>query len=219
MNKLFWKEVRAILYKDLLVEWRQKYAIGGLLLYVFAACFVSGFILHNKITPVVWNAIFWVLQLFISLNAVARSFMNETDGQIYYLYTLISPMALVSGRLMYNTILMSFVSTISMIIYGLFLGFPVIRTDLYILYVFVGGGTLGATLTLLSAIASRSNNRLTLMAVISLPVLIPQLSLLIKLTNGAVFDSSTLTDLGNLLALTLIAVGTTLLLFTFLWHD
>ncbi len=219
MTKLFWKEVRTILYKDLLVEWRQKYAIGGLLLYVFAACFVSGFILHNKLTPVVWNAVFWVLQLFISLNAVARSFMNETDGQFYYLYTLISPLALVSGRLIYNSILMSVISVVSLLIYGLFLGFPVIRADLYVLYVCVGGGTLGATLTLLSAIASRSNNRITLMAVISLPVLIPQLSLLIKLTTGAVFDSSTPADLGNVLALTLIAVGTTLLLFPFLWHD
>lgn len=212
-------EIKALLYKELLIEWKQRYAIGSLLLFVFSAIFIVGLLIHNQLEPKLWNIIFWIIVFFVSINGVARSFLSESDGQILYLYTLCSPISLMLAKLLFNTLLMLFVALISHLFYALFLGFPSENRLLYIGIVALGGGSLGSTLTLLSAIASKSSNKLTMMAVISFPVLIPHLSMIIKLTQSAIFNTVQTNDILYLLSLTFIVITVSLLLFPYLWRD
>jgi heme exporter protein B len=75
---------------------------------------------------------------------------------------------------------------------------------------------------MISAIASKASNNGTLMAILSFPVIIPVILLLIRVSKRAIdgLDRSlSYQDMGVLLALNVIVIATSLLLFPFLWRD
>ena len=49
----------------------------------------------------VWNGLFWVTLLFICVNAVARSFLQESKGRLLYYYTMIHPVEFIFAKLIY----------------------------------------------------------------------------------------------------------------------
>ena len=65
--------------KDLLLEIRQQYSFYGVLLYIGATIFVLYMAIESPESNV-WNGLFWVIQIFISVNAVAKSFLQESRG-------------------------------------------------------------------------------------------------------------------------------------------
>jgi heme exporter protein B len=72
-------EITFLLKKETLLELRQKYALGGILLYVASTVFVVK-LSFLKTAPEVWNALFWIISLFASLNAVVKSFVQENSA-------------------------------------------------------------------------------------------------------------------------------------------
>ena len=77
------KIIGALFNKDLLLEIRQQYTFYGILLYVGSTIFVL-FMAVEVPESDVWNGLFWVIQLFISTNAVAKSFLQESRGRMLY---------------------------------------------------------------------------------------------------------------------------------------
>ena len=55
-------EVKHLIAKDIRQEWRQRYAINGILLYVVAAVFVTYLSVKLNDKPA-WNAVFWIIIL------------------------------------------------------------------------------------------------------------------------------------------------------------
>ena len=98
------KEIAALLQKELLIEWRQRYALGGMFLYVVTTVFVCFLSFKNIIETSTWNALFWIIILFASVNASAKSFLQESKGRLLYYYTLCSPQAFVLSKIIYNAI-------------------------------------------------------------------------------------------------------------------
>src|SRR5207247_4673101 len=76
--------------KDLLLEVRQQYSFYGILLYIGSTIFVLYMAIEEPESKV-WNGLFWVIQLFISINAVAKSFLQESRGRMLYFYSIASP--------------------------------------------------------------------------------------------------------------------------------
>ncbi|MGF7233001.1 MAG: heme exporter protein CcmB, partial [Arachidicoccus sp.] len=58
------RSVFTLIKKDLLLEMRQQYTLYGILLYVASTIFVV-YITLGQPEDVVWNALFWVVQLFV----------------------------------------------------------------------------------------------------------------------------------------------------------
>jgi heme exporter protein B len=100
------KEVSTLVKKEILLEWRSKYALSGILLYVFSTVFVC-YLSFRKINPVTWNALFWIIMLFASVNAIAKSFMQENRGRYLYYYSICSPQAVILSKIIYNQVLMA----------------------------------------------------------------------------------------------------------------
>lgn len=69
-----WKHLWLLLRKEFLLEFRQRYAISGIVLYVFSMIFVV-YVASIKVQPPVWNVLFWLIVLFASINAVVKSFV------------------------------------------------------------------------------------------------------------------------------------------------
>src|SRR5580658_4899082 len=96
----------AILIKDLIAEFRNRYVLGGILLYVFSSVLVIYFALQysgsvQEVNPAIWGIFFWLIILFSSVNAIANSFFREPEGRYYYYYWLLNPQALIAAKLLY----------------------------------------------------------------------------------------------------------------------
>ena len=82
--------------KDVLLEFRQQYSFYGVLLYVASTIFVL-YLAMGQPENMVWNGLFWMMQLFICVNAIAKTFLQEGKGRQLYFYSLCSPCTFYAG--------------------------------------------------------------------------------------------------------------------------
>ena len=203
-----------------MLEIRQQYSFYGILLYIGATIFVL-FLAIDEPESRVWNGLFWVIQLFICINAVAKSFLQESRGKMLYFYSIASPANFVLAKLLFNSLLMLVMSLLSLLLFGLFLGNPIAKTGAFIGLVLLGGWSLSLVFTFLAAIAARAQQNAAIMAVLGFPLVIPQLILLMQLSNAAFNPALTIDSINILLlvALDLMVILLAVILFPFLWKD
>jgi heme exporter protein B len=218
---MLFKQIKYLFIKELTLEMRNKYALGGILLYVISTVFVSYLSFKRIIDPATWNALFWIILLFASINAVAKSFISETRGKLLYLYTLTSPQAVILSKILYNSFLLIVLSSLCLLTYSIFIGNIVNDTPLFLITLLLGSLGFSSLLTMVSAIASKANNNFTLMAILSFPIMMPLLMVLIKLSKNAIdgLEHWDLNYLMILLFLNMIIVALSYLLFRYLWRD
>ncbi len=215
------QHIITLLHKDILLEWRQKYSVYGLLLYLCSAVFAIN-VLQEKPEEEVWNTLFWIILLFVSVNAVAKSFLQEHKNRNLYYFTVHHPRDIIVAKLLYNLILMLGMSIISYGLFAFLLGHPVIHFSRFMLMVCVGGMSLSLLFTLLSAIASKAGGNSALIAILGFPLVIPQLILLADLSKP-LFVPMMVTGwwqfFGVLIALDLLVMLLSVILFPYLWKE
>lgn len=169
----------------------------------------------------VWNGLFWVIQLFICINAVAKSFLQESKGRMLYFYSIASPGHFVLAKLLFNSLLMLIMSLLSLFLFSLFLGNPMVKAWAFIGLVLLGGWSLSLIFTFLAAIAARAQQNAAIMAVLGFPLIIPQLILLMQLSNAAFNPVLTIkaSTILLLIALDIMVILLAVILFPFLWKD
>lgn len=216
--------VLTLLKKDILLELRQKHNLYGILLYIASTIFVLYLSLNDKsIDAAVWNGLFWVLQLFICINAVAKSFLQEGRGKMLYYFTTVSPVHFVIAKMLYNVILMIGMSVISLLLYCVFLTNPISNMLVFIGIVILGGASISLVFTLMSAIAAKANQNAALIAILGFPIILPLLLMLMQLSKTAfneIFKQGALLKLtGFIIGLDVLVIALALILFPFLWKD
>lgn len=222
-------ETLHLLKKEIILEWRSKYAFNGVLLYIVSTvfvCYISfnlnpGFKESNGYS-IVWNILFWIIMLFASVNAIAKSFLQESKGRLLYYYTIARPQAIILSKSIYNTLLMALLSVLALIVYTVFFPNTVNDKWFYFLSVLLGSMSFSNVFTMISAIASKAGNNGTLMAILSFPVIIPVILLLIKVSKAAmdgIDRGLSFGTIGVLLAINVIVIASSLILFPFLWRD
>ena len=95
--------------KDFRLEWRQRAALNGMLLYVGSTvfvCYLSFSLRGGQLPAPAWNALFWIVLLFSAVNAVAKGFLQESRGRMLYYYTVVRPQAVVLAKISYNALLL-----------------------------------------------------------------------------------------------------------------
>ena len=219
------RDITTLLAKDFRLEWRQRSALGGLLLYVGSTvfvCFLSFSLRGGTPPPPAWNALLWIILLFAAVNAVAKGFMQESAGLRLYYYSLVPPQAVILAKMLYNALLLLAVATVALFLYVVLLGNPIQNLTLFVGNLALGAVGFATTLTLVSGIAARAGgNGTTLMAVLGFPVMIPMLLLLIRVSKNALdgldwsVSSSSVT---TLVALNLLVGAVSYLLFPYLWR-
>ncbi|HET9744931.1 MAG TPA: heme exporter protein CcmB [Chitinophagaceae bacterium] len=209
-----------LIKKDLLLEVRQQYSFYGILLYVVATIFVLYMTIQEPEAKV-WNGLFWVIQLFICINAVAKSFLQETRGRMLYFYSIVNPRDFVLAKLVFNSLLMLLMSFLSIILFTLFLGNPIEKMPQFIGLVLLGGWSLNLVFTFLSAIAAKAQQNAAIMAILGFPLIIPQIMLLMQLSNSVFSDKAgiALSTLLLIVALDILVIMLAVILFPFLWKD
>jgi len=213
-------KILTLFKKDVLLEVRQQYSFYGILLYIVATIFVL-FLAIEEPEKEVWNGLFWIIQLFVCINAVAKSFMQESKERMLYFYTISSPVHFVLAKLLFNSLLILLMTALSLILFFAFIGNPVQKLLPFIGLALLGGWSLSLVFTFLAAIAAKAQQNAAIMAVLGFPLIIPQLMLLMKLSNAAFSASLTVhwVDVILLVALDLLVGLLSVILFPFLWRD
>ena len=214
------KTIWSLFKKDLLLEIRQQYSFYGILLYVASTIFVL-YMAMDAPESQVWNGLFWIIQLFICINAVAKSFLQESHGRMLYYQSITSPQHFILSKLLFNSLLMLVMSSLSLMLFILFMGNPVENFLSFLGLVFLGGWGLSLVFSFLAAIAAKAQQNAAIMAILGFPLIIPQLIMLMKISNAA-FTQNGPAIAGTVLLLVvmnLLIIVLSIILFPFLWKD
>lgn len=213
--------VLTLIKKDILLEFRQQFSFYGVLLYVASTIFVL-YLAMGQPENMVWNGLFWMMQLFICVNAVAKTFLQEGKGRQLYFYSLCSPVHFILARMVFNAALMLLMNLISLLIFSILLGFPISHPFLFIAISCFGACSISLIFSFLAAIAARAQQNAALMAILGFPLIIPQLMLLMRLSTLAftdVFQSGLLSIVLLLICFDILIILLSVILFPFLWKD
>jgi heme exporter protein B len=213
--------ILALIKKDLLLEIRQQYTFYGILLYVASTIFVL-YLAMNQPEEKVWNGLFWMIQLFICVNAVAKSFLQESQGRMLYFYTIAGARDFILSKLLFNAVLMILMSIVSLLLFQLLMGNPLQNPLRFTGFVCLGGCSLSLVFTFLAAIAARARQGAALMAILGFPLIIPQVLLLMRMSNTAfadVIQAGLVQIILLLVALDILVIVLAIILFPFLWKD
>jgi heme exporter protein B len=214
--------------KDLLIEFRNRYVVGGILLYVVSSVMVIYFALNynesiKQLSPVIWGILFWLIILFSSINAIANGFFREPEGRSYYYYYLTSPQAIILSKLLYNFIFTLLLISLAFIVFTAMIGSPVTNLPLFLMTAILGGTGYSFLFTLMGAIASRAGNNATLVAVLGFPIIIPLLIFITKLTAASIgeteFTGEAIKNMILLGAFDMMQLMLAYVLFPYIWRD
>ncbi|MFY0593223.1 heme exporter protein CcmB [Roseivirga sp.] len=214
-----------LIKKEFLSEWRQRYALNGIVLYLASTifvCYMSFGLKSGTLNGPTWNALFWIILLFTATNAVAKSFIQEASGRLLYYYSLAKAESIIISKTIYYSLLLMIMAMIGLFFYSIVMGNPIQDWPMYILILILGSVGLASALTMVSGIASKAPNSTSLMAILSFPAIIPMLLVIIKTSKSAMdgIDRSVYQDqVFVLLAINAIIIAITYMLFPYLWRS
>ncbi len=219
---MLFTEIKYLVGKEVMLELRQKYVLNGILLYLVSTVFVTYLAFENAITAETWNSLFWIILLFVAVNGISKSFLQESPARHLYYYTLVSPQAIVLSKILYNLFLMAVLSLLAFGFFLLLMGNQVVNIPLFLVTLTLGSLGLSSVLTMVAAIASRASHNFSLMAILSFPIVLPLLATLMKVSRVALTNNDW-SGLSGFLVILLTINGAVIvlayLLFPYLWKD
>lgn len=213
----------ALIKKELVLEFRQKSTLGGVLVYVAGTIFVSALCFKGKVDKPTWNALFWTITLFTSVTISGKSFIKETGGQALYNYLYYSPRSFIMAKILYNMVFMLVLSFITFFFYAFFIKNEVDNMGLFLIVLLLASTGLAGILSLMSAIAAKANGSFAMMSILSFPVVMPLILVVVRLSKQAVdgleWAGVSLSFIMILVALNVLTIALSFLLFPYLWRD
>ena len=203
------------------IELRERYAISGILLYVVASAFIV-FSIWRQLPPKEWGLTFWIIFLFCSMMAVLKTFGRESEGRYFYYYTLYHPLELFVAKVIFNLLLLLLIFVVLWGVLIVMAGNPILKPWWFL---FTGSLTalgLSCLLTLITSIAIKTQQNASLTAVMGLPLMIPMLINVLRLTaysTGTTPDTNPWNELSMLMAIISLITGMALWLFPYLWRS
>jgi heme exporter protein B len=222
---MFIKNLFHLVRHELKLEMKQKHFLSSIVLYIVSTIFVCSLSFTSIEETKIWNALFWIIILFSLTNAISKSFLNENSDKQLFLYTLLNPRVLILGKILYNLVLSVFLVLLSFFIFNFFIqsdGLKNINFSLFLLAVVLGSMSISSTLTMVSAIASKTNNNIGILSILAFPILIPSLLLSIQFSNLAINGGTAEMASQFIVFLSLInllIIILSFLLFPYLWRE
>ena len=203
------------------IEWRQKYALQGVFVQMFTSVLLI-FLSINSLSLPVWNALFWLMILFNTMNAVARGFLQETEGKMLYYHSICTPEVLILSRIVFNCVVSLILLAGFVIVYSLILGFKIQIPWQYLSIAILFTLGLSAVFTMVSAIASGAGNNHLLIPVIGLPLMLPIILITVKSAKKAmdgIETNAVYFDMAALFLLDVMVIYLAVLLYRYLWKN
>lgn len=209
-----------LLQKDFSIELRQRYILSSILLYVISTVFIISKILQ-VVSPMLWNAIFWILFLFTAVSTLMKSFSQEISSREMYYYYLAGPIEIILSKLIYNFFSLALMGGLITGSFIVFINNPIEHYSTFFIGIMLGALGTSTVFTLVSSIATKGGNSATLMSVLSIPLMLPIILFNLRITGigiGILGGTTLVNDIIMLLAIVIILIGVSVLLFPQIWR-
>ena len=164
-----------------MLEFRERYSFLSALLYLVAITFIV-YKVFGRIEPPTRIGLFWILILFTCINVVSYSFSFHSQKRKYYHYVLYRSYELIIAKWGINLIKMLVAGFLLAFLQSIFANEPLKNIPLFSQVYLLSIIGMTAAMTLISSISSYSQNQNTLIAVMSIPLLIPILLIGMRLS-------------------------------------
>ena len=220
---------RAVLHKDLLQEFRRRYVVNTLTIFVLSTLLLvllaAG---RTEINARLHAGLLWIVILFAAALGMGRSFVaEEAQGTVLLLRLHARPSMVYTGKLCFGVLLMLTVNILTALTYIILAGIEVVSPGLFAVSLILGTLGLAGATTMLSAIIARTSRGGPLLPMLLFPLLIPLLLSAVEATENSLVNSSFTGDPWQDSAQSLVAMGSfagvvitaSVLLFDYVWED
>jgi heme exporter protein B len=181
------KAVGAVVWKDLLAEFRSRELLGSMLVFALLVILIFNFALELDIRTreTVASGVLWVTFAFAGTLGLNRSMGVEKDKGCLdgLLLAPVDRSAVYFGKVLGNLIFMTIVEAIVLPTFSVLYNINLINLGL-IMVVILGSIGYSAVGTLLSSMAVQARTRDILLPILLFPVSIPLLLAAVKASNG-----------------------------------
>jgi heme exporter protein B len=215
----------AVAYKDLQIEFRNRYTLTTTILFTLISTTIVNFsIPSNLIQTQVYSGMLWIVIFFASMTGMMRAFVSEEEkGTTLLLKMLSTPYAVFFGKFLFNLLISILVNLTSILMFMLFFDKISIKYfHLFALTMLVSGIGIAGCSTIIGAIVSRANVKGALFPILSLPILIPLLMVGIEATQFSIVGKDLkliLQDNIVIFAYSGLLITLSSLLFEFVWKE
>ena len=169
--------IAAVAHKELLVEWRERSRVTGLLFYAFALLLMVAFTAPDvQILARLAGGAVWLGLLLASTRALDQSFRVELEnaGLEGLVLWPVEPVAVFYGKALANTVVLVLVAAVLLPL-ALLLYHPEMRGSWGMIVTIVVLGSLGIATpgTLVAALASQARGSSALLPVLLFPLVVP----------------------------------------------
>jgi len=175
------KNIYYIISKELLIERRDASVFLSSLLYLIAISFVV-FKIFSSLEGPVKMGLFWVIFLFTCIKIVGGVFSYQSRKRKLNIYQLYDPVDLFLAKFAFSYLKLIIAGLVLILLQMLFSGSALVNAFLFGKTFLLCALGLSLILSLVSAIASYSDRQTGLVAILSLPLVIPILLLGMRLS-------------------------------------
>ncbi|MFK7847407.1 MAG: heme exporter protein CcmB [Rhodothermales bacterium] len=215
----------AVFEKDVRLEFRNRYAVNTLIMFVLASMPLVLFAMGQENIGIrEQSALLWLIILFAGAVGLGRSFISEEErGTVLILQLNTRPSMVYAGKLLFNFLLIFSVNLVALVAFIIFLQLTVEIWGLLLLTLALGAIGLAGATTLLAALIARSSSQGAVLPVLLFPLLIPLLVSVVHATQSALIEhlgwDAALNDLMVLIGYAGVTITASVLLFDYVWND
>jgi heme exporter protein B len=214
-----------ILVKEIVSEFRTRYALNALLMFVVTTLSMVLFSIGNESpSQDILSGTLWIVIFFSAMSGLSRTFVAEEErGTSMTLRLLINSNSVFLGKFLYNLALILVLSFFISIAYLIVIKEFVVQSyTIFWVTIILGSTGLASASTILAAIIAKANTKATLFPVLAFPVLVPLLLTAInatKLATEGAFFNEAIQEFQVLISYIVVMVTASFLLFDFVWKD
>jgi heme exporter protein B len=216
-------EILRSLRKDLLVEFRSRFALNISISFAFMVTIAISLTAGGGPFPALVQSIFfWLIIFFSAMNGLSHIFVREEDQSTALLLRItISADAIFISKFLYNQIFLMIVLAVVTPSFMFFLQLQIAHLQYFIFSILAGGVSIAAATTILAAMVAKAGGKGSLLTILSFPITLPVLWTSIFATKSAM-DAGGSMNYGNLfflLAFSGFISAISFLLFRYVWVE
>ena len=216
------RSVTQLIRLELALEFRQRASFMAVILYTVSTVYLTSKALSTEPLVKTWNALLWIVIVFGALHAATRSFAGVPAARWWTYGQWVKPEHLLLAKMISTGMILSLIGVLTYGLFALWLGHPVQSWPAFLVVVVLGSSGFSTVLTLTSALATQADGRASLMAILSLPLLLPLVLTVLRASRLALLGETwevLFAPIGSLLLLNALPAILGWILFPYLWKS
>ena len=217
-------KVIAVTKKDIISEFRTRYALNAILMFALVTLTVISFAV-GAFAPSkeIMAALFWITLFFAAMSGLAQSFIKEEEAGTAMILKLSSEGSVIFfGKLLFNLLLLVILAVIIVPLFIILLKTAPENWGIFLTGLILGLIGLAGATTIIAAIVSKATVKGALFTVLSFPVLMPLLVAVIEITKSAFLGGAfkdVMAPVQLIVAYDVVMTTLSFLLFDFVWRQ